>query len=86
MTTLTINIPNELKSSIQEKAKKDWVTLTFLTQQFYNAYLDWKAKFEMLFENNDEKEYIKLSKELTKAVSKLNSSKFWTIEEQLKDL
>lgn len=87
MTTLTINIPADLKSEIQKKAKKEWVTLTFLTQQFYNAYLEWKAKFWLITEEvRDEIEYRKTLKKLSEALKKVDFSKIPSLEEQLKDI
>jgi hypothetical protein len=48
MTSLTINLENVLKETVQKKAKKDGVTLTFIVIQALKAYNENKLNFGLL--------------------------------------
>jgi len=48
MSSLTVHIGDDIKSSAQKKAKKDGVTLTFVITQALQAYKDGKLKFGLL--------------------------------------
>jgi len=48
MSSLTINIEDDLKSKVQKKAKKDGVTITFIVTQAMTAYNEGKLKFGMI--------------------------------------
>ncbi|MBI2464156.1 hypothetical protein HYV57_04315 [Candidatus Peregrinibacteria bacterium] len=53
MTSLTINIENELKKNAQKKAKKDGVTITFIVINALKAYKEGKLKFGMVLNDDD---------------------------------
>ena len=53
MTSLTINLEEQLKSNIQKKAKKDGVTLTFIVVQALKAYKDGKLQFGLISEDDE---------------------------------
>lgn len=60
MTTLTVNVDEEIKAQAQEFAKKDWITLTFLLNQLLLLYNNWKVKFSVTVEEDfDESEILK---------------------------
>lgn len=60
MTTLTVNVDEEIKAQAQEFAKKDWITLTFLLNQLLLLYNNWKVKFSVTVEEDfNESEILK---------------------------
>lgn len=48
MTSLTINLDEKLKTSIQKKAKSEGVTVTFVITQALKAYSEDKLKFGIM--------------------------------------
>ncbi|OIP79952.1 hypothetical protein COW94_05185 [Candidatus Peregrinibacteria bacterium CG22_combo_CG10-13_8_21_14_all_44_10] len=48
MSSITVHIPDAIKSSAQRQAKKDGVTITFIITQALQAYNDGKMKFGLL--------------------------------------
>lgn len=54
MTSLTVNIEELLKETVQKKAQKDGVTLTFVVIQALKAYKEDKLKFGLLSDYDDE--------------------------------
>ena len=48
MSSLTINLDEDLKSKIQKKTKKDGVTITFVVTQALKAYNENKLKFGIM--------------------------------------
>lgn len=84
MATLTINIPDTLKSEIQEIAKADWVNLTFIINNLLKAYKDWKAKIWMIFEDNKK---TKFEKDFKKNLEEFfDDLKNWTLEKKCRPL
>ena len=79
MSTITVNIPENLKNEIQKKAKEDWVNLTFVINNLLKSYRDWKAKIWMFFEekNSFEKRFEKNLKSFFKDLEN------WTLEKKL---
>ena len=66
MTTLTINLDENLKTEVQKKVKKDGFTITALISQFFKSYLqdEWELKLSKKVELLEEhKEVLKLIKE-----------------------
>jgi len=53
MTSLTINLENQLKQIVQKKAKRDGVTLTFVVVQALKAYESDKLKFGLVSDDNE---------------------------------
>lgn len=84
MTTLTIQVDNQLKEQAQKISKDDGVTLTFLITQFLKAYSKGKIQFELV---QEEKAFEALSKKLTALLKKkINPKNLPSLEEQLADL
>lgn len=48
MTSLTINLDEDLKAEVQSKVKKEGVTITFVITQALKAYNENKLKFGLL--------------------------------------
>lgn len=66
MTTLTINLDENLKTEVQKKVKKDGFTVTALVSQFFKSYLqnEWELKLSQKTEVLEvHKEALKLIKE-----------------------
>jgi len=84
MATLTVNIPDALKSEIQEIAKKDWVNLTFVINNLLKAYKDWKAKISMIFEDNKKSKFEKDFEKNLKSFFK--DLKNWTLEKKCRPI
>ena len=53
MTSLTINIAEQLKANAQKKACKDGVTLTFIVIQSLKAYQDGRLKFGLQTDDDE---------------------------------
>jgi hypothetical protein len=53
MTSLTINLEDQLKQVAQKKAKQDGVTLTFIVVQALKAYKNNKLKFCLVPDDNE---------------------------------
>lgn len=52
MTSLTINLENQLKQTVQKKAKQDGVTLTFVVVQALKAYENDQLKFGLVSDDH----------------------------------
>ena len=52
MSTLTVNIENNIKKDAQGKAKSDGLTLTFIVTQALKAYAEGKLKFGLLSDDD----------------------------------
>jgi len=48
MSTITVNLKEDLKESIKKKLRKDGITLTFVVNQILRAYRDGKINFEVV--------------------------------------
>lgn len=48
MSSLTVNIDEQLKSRIQQRVKKDGITITFVVTQALKAYNEGKIQFGLL--------------------------------------
>lgn len=53
MTSLTINIEEPLKATVQKKARKDGVTLTFVVVQALKAYNEDKLRFGLVSDDDE---------------------------------
>ena len=56
MSTITVNIDNELKKKAQEKAKREGTTLTFIVSHFFKSYTDGQIEFELIQKEKDDNE------------------------------
>lgn len=52
MSSLTINIQEDIKKSAQNKSKSDGLTLTFVVTQALKAYAEGKLQFGLLADND----------------------------------
>lgn len=52
MSSLTINIQDEIKKNAQNKSKSDGLTLTFVVTQALKAYAEGKLQFGLLSDDD----------------------------------
>jgi antitoxin component of RelBE/YafQ-DinJ toxin-antitoxin module len=87
MTTLTVNIDDQIKSQAQKKTEKDGVTLTFVVNQCLKAYASNEMKFKLMIDHETtlvDDETIYLTKEIEKQLAKkVNFDKLPSLKEQL---
>ncbi len=94
MTTLTIPIDSEKKKVFKASAKKNGMTVTFLINQFIDAYQKGKFSMELVpKEDSDfmiiekDKDLSELSDNLSKKLnSKFKDEDFESMEDQLKSI
>ncbi len=53
MSTLTISLPDTLKSFARERAKQEGVTLTFVVQKLLKAYHEGQFTFGLQFHGDE---------------------------------
>lgn len=53
MSSLTVNIDEQLKSRIQQRVKKDGITITFVVTQALKAYNEGKIQFGLLSSDDE---------------------------------
>ena len=82
MTTLTIRIDDILKERAQELIKKDWITFTFIINQFLKSYSEWRAKFSLTYSDS----YEDLSEKFWKIAAKIDKNTLLSLEDQLSNI
>jgi len=87
MTTLTVNIDDQIKHQAQKKTEKDGVTLTFVVSQCLKAYAQNEMKFKLMIDHEKplvDDETVYLTKEIEKQLAKkVNFDKPSSFKKQL---
>lgn len=83
MTTLTINLDEQIKSQAQQKVKKEGLTLTALISRFLKEYL--KGGWELRLTPAG-KEVLKASRELDEEIANGTAKSYSSAEEMTEDI
>ncbi len=81
MTTLTINIDDDLKESVQKKVRKEGETLTSLIAHFLKSYLEDKWVFCL----TPKEELLRAHREGEKEIRSGKAKLYDSVEEMMRD-
>ena len=84
MTTLTINLDNQLKAKAQKKVKKEGLTLTALISRFLDEYL--KGEWELKISPRAGKRLLETRKQMREELASGKAKLYNSAEELTEDI